>query len=237
MREQLKEQMVKIGISLSDKQVDQFLLYYDMLVKTNRVMNLTAITEWEEVLTKHFVDSLAVAGYVEFKKGQKLIDVGTGAGFPGIPLKIVFPDLNVTLMDSLNKRIGFLQDVIQSLGLAGIEAIHSRAEELGRNKKYREAFDVCVSRAVANLSVLSEYCTPFLKRGGTFVSYKAGNCDEECSQAKNAIMLLGCELIRTEKIVLPETDIQRTFLFIQRTKPLSGKYPRKAGTPSKEPLS
>lgn len=236
MKQQLIERAAQVGVTLSEKQAEQFICYYEMLVETNKVMNLTAITEWDEVLLKHFVDSLALAKYVDFKEGETLIDVGTGAGFPGIPLKIAFPDLKVTLMDSLNKRIGFLKNVIEKLGLEKIEAVHSRAEELGRHVDYRENFDYCVSRAVANLAVLSEYCTPFVKVGGSFISYKAGAVEEETDQAKKAIHMLGCEISRVENMTLPESDIQRTFLFIKKKMPVSKKYPRKAGTPAKEPL-
>ncbi len=236
MKQQMIEKASQVGVVLSDKQAEQFVKYYEMLIETNKVMNLTAITEWEEVLLKHFADSLALAKYVDFQTGEKVIDVGTGAGFPGIPLKIAFPELEVTLMDSLNKRIGFLKQVIAELGLEKIEAVHSRAEELGRNVAYREQFDYCVSRAVANLAVLSEYCTPFVKKGGLFISYKAGGVEEEMIQAKKAIHLLGCELEKVENMELPGSDIQRNFLFIKRIETLSKKYPRKAGTPAKDPL-
>ena len=236
MKEELIKKAAEIGVELSETQADQFMDYYEMLVETNKVMNLTAITEWEDVLLKHFVDSLASAKYIDFKKGGTLIDVGTGAGFPGIPLKIAFPEIKVTLMDSLNKRIGFLKQVIDKLGLKNIEAIHGRAEELGRSVDHREKYDYCVSRAVANLAVLSEYCTPFVKKEGLFISYKAGSVEEELEQAKNAIHMLGCELEKKEDLILPGSDIERTFLFIRRKTNISKRYPRKAGTPSKEPL-
>lgn len=226
----------KIGIVLSNKQQEQFEAYYDYLVEQNEVMNLTAITEYEEVLCKHFLDSLFLAKQVKDFGGKKIIDLGTGAGFPGIPLKIAFPDAEFVLMDSLNKRIGFLNRVIEKLELKKITAVHARAEEAGRKAEYREQFDYCVSRAVARLSSLSEFCIPFVKPGGMFISYKAGDCMEECKEAGNAIKILGGKLINAEETVLPDTDIARTFVLIQKEKKTPEKYPRGQGKPLKQPL-
>lgn len=224
------------NIELSDRQIEQFLLYYEMLIEKNKVMNLTAITEYEEVIHKHFIDSLALSLTSVFEGKGRLIDVGTGAGFPGIPLKIAFPELEVVLLDSLNKRVNFLNEVINELGLTGIEAVHGRAEDAGRNPEYREKFDFCVSRAVANLSTLSEYGMPFVKPGGYFIPYKSGKSDEEVKEAKNAVKLLSGKIEDTVSFVLPNTDMERTLILIQKTAPIHKKYPRKAGTPQKEPL-
>lgn len=226
----------KIGIVLSEKQQQQFETYYDYLVAQNEVMNLTAITEYEEVLTKHFLDSLFLVQTMKDFHGKKVLDLGTGAGFPGIPLKIAFPDTEFVLMDSLNKRISFLNRVIELLDLKKITAVHGRAEEAGRTAMYREQFDLCVSRAVARLSSLSEFCIPFVKPGGYFISYKAGDCKEECAEAKNAIKVLGGKLISAEESLLPDTEIARTFVVIQKEKHTSEKYPRGQGKPLKQPL-
>lgn len=230
-----KELLGYIGINLTDAQFDQFISYYNMLVEKNKVMNLTAITEWDEVVLKHFIDSLAIGQFYDIKD-QKIIDIGTGAGFPGIPLKIAYPELEVVLVDSLNKRVKFLNDVIEKLGLQKVIAIHGRAEDIGRNYEYRENFDLCVSRAVANLSTLSEYCMPLVKVGGNFISYKAGNLEEELKKSKNAIFKLGGKLDKVQSFELPESDIQRNFVFIEKKTKTAKAYPRTAGKPSKEPL-
>ena len=224
------------NIELNDRQIEQFLMYYEMLIEKNKVMNLTAITEYEEVIHKHFIDSLALSLTSVFEGKGKLIDVGTGAGFPGIPLKIAFPELQVVLLDSLNKRVNFLNEVMDALGLTGIEAVHGRAEDAGRNEAYREKFDFCVSRAVANLSTLSEYGMPFVKKGGYFIPYKSGKVEEEVMEARNAVKLLSGKIEATVSFVLPNTDMERTLILIQKTAPIHKKYPRKAGTPQKEPL-
>lgn len=226
----------KIGIVLSEKQQQQFETYYDYLVAQNEVMNLTAITEYEEVLQKHFLDSLFMVTTIKDFDGKKVLDLGTGAGFPGIPLKIAFPETEFVLMDSLNKRIGFLNRVIELLDLKKITAVHARAEEAARKPEYREQFDYCVSRAVARLATLSEFCIPFIKENGHFVSYKAGDCKEECEEAKKAISILGGKVVRREESVLPDTDIARTFVVIRKEKKTPEKYPRGQGKPVKQPL-
>lgn len=230
----------QLSITLSGEQKQQFLTYYEYLVEKNKVMNLTAITEYEEVITKHFLDSLAVVKTSCFKPeklaGKRLIDIGTGAGFPGIPLKIAFPELEILLLDSLNKRINFLNEVTEMLGLTKINTVHGRAEDYAKQKGYRESFDFCVSRAVANLSTLSEYCIPFVKQGGCFISYKSGSVDQELIQAEKAVKILGGQREEVVRFSLADTDMDRSFVVIRKAKPTPKKYPRKAGLPSKEPL-
>lgn len=227
----------QLGIMLSEEQKIQFVRYYEMLVEKNKVMNLTNITEFDEVLVKHFLDSLAAVKAVDFTKYKTMIDLGTGAGFPGIPLKIAFPHLQVCLLDSLKKRVLFLEETTSELGLKDITAVHGRAEECAKNKKHRESYDLCVSRAVANLAVLAEYCLPYVKQGGCFISYKSGKIEEELEQSKRAIEILGGEIQDTIKFNLPDSDIERSFVVIKKIKSTPSKYPRKAGTPSKEPLN
>lgn len=231
------EQITEGQVLLTDVQLIQFEQYYDRLIEKNKVMNLTAITEREDVILKHFIDSLALARYVKlWEKEYKIIDVGTGAGFPGIPLKIAFPNLQVTLFDSLNKRIKFLQEMIDTLKLKEITAVHGRAEEGARDKNMREKYDFAVSRAVANMAVLSEYCIPFVKVGGYFIPYKTGTVEEEITQGKKAIQILGGKIEKIEKLMLPDSDISRSFVFIKKEKQTPKAYPRKAGTASKQPL-
>lgn len=237
----LKDIAKKINIEISDEQVKQFEKYYEMLVEKNKVMNLTAITEKDEVIIKHFIDSIAIIPYLKEKNISlnnelRIIDIGTGAGFPGIPLKIMLPDVKFTLLDSLNKRVGFLNEVIFELQLKNIEAIHGRAEDIAFDSNYREGFDLCVSRAVANLSTLSEYCIPFVKKNGYFISYKAGDSEEEINKSKNAIKLLGGKINKVEEFVLPESDAERVFVMIKKLENTNKKYPRKAGVPAKKPL-
>lgn len=226
----------KIGISLTEEQLNQFIKYYELLVEWNSFMNLTAITEFDEVVTKHFVDSISLIKAVDLNKPLSVIDIGTGAGFPGIPLKIAFPELKITLLDSLNKRIKFLDEVISQLGLKEIEAIHGRAEDAAKSEDLREKFDLCVSRAVANLSTLSEYCLPFVKVGGIFVSYKSEKITEEMKMAEKAISVLGGEYLNQVEFTLPDSDIYRNLFMIEKKKVSPKKYPRKAGLPSKEPI-
>lgn len=232
--EKLIIELEKLSVTLSEQQLEQFELYYDMLIEKNKVMNLTAITEFDEVLEKHFLDSVSLIRAVNLQQPLKVMDLGTGAGFPGIPLKIVFPNLKITLADSLNKRVLFLQEVIQALGLTEIEAVHGRAEDLAREKSQRQQYDLCVSRAVANLSTLSEYCLPFVKIGGKFVSYKSGDCNEEVTNSKSAVFLLGGKITDTVRFDLGEA--KRTFVILDKVKGTPKEYPRKAGTPSKKPL-
>ena len=228
------DELNKLDILLTDKQINQFIRFYEMLVDKNKVMNLTAITDFDEVIDKHFLDSLNIFRLVDFKKEKSVLDLGTGAGFPGIPLKIAFPDIKITLVDSLNKRVLFLNSVVEELGLKDIECVHARAEDLAKDNKYREKFDLCVSRAVANLSTLSEYCIPFVKVGGSFISYKSGDCEEEINSSKNAIKLLGAKISKVENFVIK--DMGRSFVVIDKLSSTAKKFPRKAGLPSKDPL-
>lgn len=234
--EQLKKKSEMLDISLSEEQLQQFLSYYEMLIEKNKVMNLTAITEKEEVIDKHFIDSISFNKAMDVTKSLKILDLGTGAGFPGIPLKIAYPNLELTLLDSLNKRIKFLDEAIEALSLEGIVTIHGRAEDYAKQASYREQFDICVSRAVANLATLSEYCLPYVKEGGCFISYKSGSVEEELEQSKKAIFELGGKVKEVIAFTLPETDIERTFVVIEKVRKTPKKYPRKAGLPSKEPI-
>lgn len=266
-----------IGISINDSQKEQFDKYYNLLVEWNGFMNLTGITEYDEVCLKHYVDSLVykypfslefndiissinknglnslykklgidmdtekIKNIINsmsdfFNNSISIIDVGTGAGFPGLPIKITFPDNEVVLLDSLNKRIKFLNEVITQVGILNITAIHARAEEAARNKDYREKFDCCVSRAVANLSTLVEYDLPFVKKGGYFVAYKSGNIEEELLESNKAITLMGGKIRFIYKFMLPDSDIERSLVYIEKVKNTPNKFPRKAGLPSKEPI-
>lgn len=232
----LEKLLFEIGLSLSTEQIDKFNQFYELLIEKNNVMNLTAITEYDEVVLKHFIDSIIIYKRIIDDKVERIMDVGTGAGFPGIPLKIIFPEIEITLLDSLNKRINFLNEVIEKLELKNIECIHGRAEDIGHMPVYREQYDLVVSRAVANLASLSEYCIPFVRVGGRFISYKSGSIQEEIDAANNAIHSLSSKLEIIEKYTLPESDIQRSLLIIKKTKELNKKYPRKAGLPTKLPL-
>ena len=234
--EHFNKQCETFDIIPSEIQIRQLIDYYEMLVEKNKVMNLTAITEPQEVLEKHFLDSISIVKAVDLTKVHTLLDVGTGAGFPGIPLKIFFPELSVTLLDSLNKRVLFLKEVCEKLGLHDITCIHSRAEEAARNPEFREKFDLVTSRAVANLSTLSEYCIPFVKKSGCFISYKAEEVSEEVENAKTAFRILGGQLEKTLSFVLPETDINRNLIVIRKIKDTPKRFPRKAGIPSKTPI-
>lgn len=223
------------NFSLTDNQIKQLDLFYEMLVEKNKVMNLTAITEFDEVIVKHFADSLSICTVLP-EDVNTVCDLGTGAGFPGIPMAIAYPDLQFTLIDSLNKRIKFLQEVVDALGLTNVNLVHARAEEAGRGKNYREQFDLVVSRAVANIATLSEYCLPLVKVGGYFISFKSGDIKDEIEASGSAVKKLGGHMKQPVYFSLPDTDISRSFLIIDKEKNTPKAYPRKAGTPSKEPL-
>ncbi len=236
MSQIFQNKLNELGITLTNTQKQQFDKFYELLVEWNKVMNLTGITEYEEVNEKHFVDSVSIVKAIDINKIETVIDIGTGAGFPGIPLKIAFPHLKVVLLDSLNKRINFLNTVINELGLTDIKTIHGRAEDYAKQAEYREKFDLCVSRAVANLSTLSEYCIPYVSVGGIFVPYKSGEIDEEVNQSKEAVHILGGKIENVVKFQLPGSEIGRSFVKIKKIQNTTKKYPRKAGLPSKEPL-
>lgn len=237
MSQLFENKLQELGIVLDERQKEQFATFYKLLIKWNKVMNLTGITEEEEVNEKHFIDSLSIVKTIDINKVDSVIDIGTGAGFPGIPLKIAFPHLKVVLLDSLNKRINFLNKVIEELELKDIETIHGRAEDFAKKEKYREKFDLCVSRAVANLATLSEYCIPYVDGKGLFIPYKSGEIDDEVAQSKKAIHLLGGKIEEIIKFQLPGSEISRSFVKIRKTQGTPKKYPRKAGLPTKEPLS
>lgn len=242
MEQVFLDKMIKgaenLGISFSKEQIDKFYYYYEILNEWNKVMNLTAITELEDVIYKHFIDSLSLVMAVKEigERESNLIDVGTGAGFPGIPLKIIFPKISVVLLDSLNKRVRFLHEVIEKLNLTEIEAVHGRAEDFGQDRIYREKFDYCVSRAVANMATLAEYCIPFVKTGGVFVAYKSGKIQEEMERGKKAVEIFGGEVVNIEKFVLAETDAERELVVVKKVRKTDKRYPRKAGVPGKEPI-
>lgn len=225
----------ELNLKLNEKQIRQFYMYMNLLLEWNEKINLTAITQEDEIILKHFVDSLTIVKYL--KEGATVIDVGTGAGFPGIPIKIVREDVNVVLMDSLNKRLKFLDEVIKEVELKKISTIHSRAEELARSKKYRESFDVATSRAVANLSTLAEYMLPFVNVGGKCICMKGSEVEEELEQAKNAISVLGGKINTINTFNLPKSDMGRNIIVIDKVRKTPEKYPRKPGTPAKEPIA
>lgn len=235
----LLESFSSIGVSLSAVQVSQFLLYDELLREWNQKMNLTSISEYEDVVWKHFVDSASVlrSSYVSRETwNANIIDVGTGAGFPGIPLKIVFPDCKLTLLDSLNKRVMFLDEVVKKCNLKKVFTVHGRAEDYGHDAKYREKYDICVSRAVAHLSTLTEYCLPFIKRGGYFVAYKADDIGQELQEASKAIKVFGGAYKHTETFTIKNNQISRNLIYIRKVNSTPKKYPRKAGTPNRKPI-
>ena len=232
--EGLLEKASTMGVRFSVEQMDKFYKYMNLLIEWNEKMNLTAIIEPNEIILKHFIDSITILK--DIKDGSIVVDVGTGAGFPGIPLSIMNPTLKITLVDSLNKRLIFLQEVINELDLKNVELVHARAEEFGRNKKYREKFDIATSRAVANLATLSEYLLPLVKINGQAISMKAGNASQEIEDAKKAIKTLGGNINNIEEFKLPQSDIGRTIIIIDKISGTPGKYPRKPGTPAKEPI-
>ena len=228
--------MEALGLAANEDAARKMTEYNAMLMAMNKKVNLTGIKDGEESLIKNIYDSMTVYDPAYFPQNGRVLDLGTGAGFPGIPLKIAFPDQEIVLLDSLNKRVKFLNTVIETLGLTGIRAIHGRAEDYARHADYREQFDLCVSRAVANLSTLSEYCLPYVKTGGHFIPYKSGRIQEELTEAKTVIKILGGSLEKTEKFQLADTDMERSFVVIRKIKPTGKKFPRKAGLPSKEPI-
>ncbi len=230
----INKYLKEINIELKKEQTEKFYKYMNLLLEWNEKINLTAITEPEEVILKHFVDSLTISKYIE--KGSKLVDMGTGAGFPGIPLKILREDIEITLADSLNKRINFLNEVIKELNLKNIQTVHTRAEEFGKNKKYRESFDIATSRAVANLSTLSEYLIPLVKPNGKVICMKGSEVKEEVEMAKKAIEILGGKIEQEESFNLPNSDMKRNVIIIKKVKNTPAKYPRKPGMPAKEPI-
>lgn len=236
MSQIFESKLKELGITLNDTQKQQFEKFYELLIKWNQVMNLTGITDYEEVNEKHFVDSLSIVKAVDMDSVATVIDIGTGAGFPGVPLKIAFPHLKVVLLDSLNKRVQFLNTVIDTLGLKNIETIHGRAEDFAKQTQYREQFDLCVSRAVANLATLSEYCIPYVKQEGMFIPYKSGEIEEELQNSKKAVHVLGGKIEDVIKFQLPGTEIGRSFVKIRKVQNTAKKYPRKAGLPGKEPI-
>ncbi len=235
MKELLYNIALETGINLTDIQLEKFQIYYNLLIETNKVMNLTSITEEKDVVLKHFIDSLAIKNYIDISNGR-VIDIGTGAGFPGIPLAIIYNDTQFTLMDSLNKRINFINTVMEECKLYNIETVHSRAEDLGHNNVYREKYDYCVSRAVAAIPVLLEYCIPFLKTGGKFISYKSEKAEEEISLSGNAQKKLGCRFDKLYSFDLPGTDISRKFVVFEKIKTTNRAYPRQAGKPKRSSL-
>ena len=232
--EELLEKSSTMGVRFSVEQIEKFYKYMNLLIEWNEKINLTAITEPSEIILKHFIDSITILKEIE--DGSILVDVGTGAGFPGVPLSIMNTTLKITLVDSLNKRLIFLQEVVKELKLENVELIHARAEEFGQNKKYREKFDIATSRAVANLSSLSEYLVPLVKIGGKVISMKAGNAEQEIEEAQTAIKVLGGCIKKIDEFNLPQSNIERTIITIDKVKNTPNKYPRKAGTPTKEPI-
>jgi 16S rRNA (guanine527-N7)-methyltransferase len=232
----LRQLVAEQGIVLSEEQLQQFEMYYELLVEWNEKMNLTGITEKPQVYEKHFYDSITPAFYYDFSRVESVIDVGSGAGFPGIPLKICFPSLKLTILDSLNKRLLFLQEVTKQLGLQNVSFVHSRAEDAGKDKKYREQFDLATARAVARMNVLSEFCLPFVKPGGAFLVMKGANIEEELNEGKKAIKTLGGKTEKVETLFLPEEQAERNIVIIRKQQKTPATYPRKAGTPAKKPI-
>lgn len=235
-KEKLKKKAENIGIALNELQLQQFQDFYELLIEKNKVMNLTSITEEDEVIDKHFIDSLTCNRVIDMNQVKSVIDIGTGAGFPGIPLKIVYPNIDFVLLDSLNKRVRFLNEAIELLHLKKIQAVHGRAEDLARKPEFRGKFDLCVSRAVANLNTLSEYCIPFVRVNGFFISYKAQKGLEEIHESDHCMKELGSKIMQVDEFKLTDIDSNRVLIKIKKCKGTSKLYPRKAGIPSKNPL-
>ena len=235
MKKYLEENAKKLSINLTKEQLDKFEIFYHLLIETNKSMNLTAITEMHEVVLKHFIDSIAVINFINFS-GKKVIDVGTGAGFPGIPLAIILSNTEFVLMDSLQKRLNFIERVIKESGISNVVTVHGRAEDIGRDIQYREQFDYCVSRAVASLPVLLELCTPFVKVGGNFISYKSELLEDELERSKHALSVLHCKIQEQYKYSIPDSDFYRVLAIFSKDDKLGSKYPRQAGKPKKNPL-
>jgi len=234
MREQFKHKLMEVGIEANEEMLTRFENYYKLLIEWNNKFNLTAITEKTEVLDKHFIDSVLPNKFIP--KGASVCDVGSGAGFPALPLKIVRPDLKLVLVDSLNKRVEFLQEVVNALKLNDVICIHARAEDMSNKQEYREKFDVCVARAVAKLNTLSEYCLPFVKIGGKFIAYKSADYLAELNESTNAIQTLGGKVNEVELLPLLDTDIKRAFIIIGKVKTTPAKYPRSQNKPKDNPI-
>lgn len=234
--EQFRAALLEKGIELTDEQMKQFAIYFKTLVEWNEKVNLTAITDEEEVYLKHFYDSITPAFYHDFNQKISLCDIGAGAGFPSIPLKICFPEINITIVDSLQKRIVFLNHLATELGLEGVSFYHDRAENFGKDVKFRETFDIVTARAVARMSVLSELCLPLVKKNGIFIALKGSKAEDELEVAKNAIELFGGVAIKEETFMLPKEESERTIFWIEKKRKTPKKYPRKAGLPNKSPI-
>lgn len=227
---------LNLNIKLKDNQIEQFEKYKTILLEWNEKINLTAITDEKEIYIKHFLDSISCSNLSYIKNAESIIDIGSGAGFPGVPLSILFPEKKITLIDSLNKRVRYLNTLIDELGLKNIDVYHGRAEEFGKNNQFRECYDVAVSRAVARLNILSEFCIPFIKKGGHFICYKGMNIDEEIADGEKAIEILGCKTLDKIKTDIPFIDMKHYLLIIEKIKSTPKEYPRKSGMPAKKPL-
>lgn len=233
---QLEKAFEELNIKYDASTLDKYRKYMDGILKWNKMVNLTTITEPEQFITKHYIDSLLSVPYREFREAERIVDVGTGGGFPGIPLALAAPDKEFVLLDSLNKRIKIIDELCREIGIHNVTPVHGRAEELARNKKHRQKYDLCVSRAVANMATLSEYCLPFIKKGGWFMAYKGPDTEQELKEAEKALRILGGKIRREERAQLTDFELEHKIIFIEKTGDTPSKYPRKAGTPSKEPL-
>lgn len=236
LRQLLQQASNELGINLSENQIEQFFLYKNLMLEWNEKINLTTITDEKEIILKHFIDCLSIGSVYDVKPNTKVIDVGTGAGFPGVPLKIAYPSIHLTLLDSLNKRVIFLEELKNKLDLKDTQCIHLRAENGGKNRLYREKYDLCVSRAVANLAILAEYCLPFVTIGGSFISLKGSDIEQELNSSKIAIKKLGGEVQSLNNIQIPYSTINHSIIIIKKFRQTPSQYPRKAGTVSKVPI-